>query len=185
MRPFFFILRKGFGVRAQNGTSVTDFLRRDMGISEEILEQRIQTLFLNGKALDDPALSLLYDGASLALSSAMPGVAGATLRKGGAYAPMRAAISLDGPGDGDGESGHAPKDGRVRVKLFNMMARELGPFFWKKGIFISGPDLADALGGAEADRMEFFLDGEEITVRDLIEKIKNEPRALFRARISG
>jgi hypothetical protein len=86
---FFQLLQQGFAVKVQAGCSVKTLLCEQLGLSPEYLEERIQTIFLDGRPVDDVNSAIIEDGSTLALSAAMPGLAGATLRKGGYYAPMR------------------------------------------------------------------------------------------------
>jgi len=132
------LLGQGFTVKRPAGASVEDFLCRGCGISQDYLRERIQTVFLNGKAIDDLAAAVVRDGSTIALSAAMPGLAGAVLRKGGAYAAMRRQISHASPG---GSCASGPVS--VSIKLFNMVARELGPGFLEQGVLIRGADLQD------------------------------------------
>lgn len=132
------LLGQGFTVKRPAGASVEDFLFRACGIAEDYLRERVQTVFLNGKAIDDLAAAVVSDGSTIALSAAMPGLAGAVLRKGGAYAAMRQQISHAGPS--------GPRTGgpvSVSIKLFNLVARELGPGFLEQGVLIRGADLQD------------------------------------------
>ena len=50
-------------------------------------------IFLNGKAVDKIKTTAVTDGNILALSAAMPGLVGATFRRGGRYAAMRSNVS--------------------------------------------------------------------------------------------
>ncbi|WP_054693113.1 hypothetical protein [Desulfosarcina cetonica] len=81
------LMQKGVGLPAQIGCTIRQFLCDQLGISDAYLDQRIQTLFLNARPVDDVDGAILQDGATLALSAAMPGLLGATMRKGGHYAP--------------------------------------------------------------------------------------------------
>jgi hypothetical protein len=135
--PLFFpLLGKGFKINATLGCSIRDFLCRQLGLSAEYLEDRIQTVFLNGKAVDDLDAAPLNLESVLALSGAMPGLAGATLRRGGHLSKMRGEISHEN------ESVCRPgKEGKVTLKLFNLTLKDLGPMFLKNGIWIVGKDL--------------------------------------------
>jgi hypothetical protein len=86
---------------------------------------------LNGKAVDNAETAYIQDNATLALSAAMPGLVGATFRKGGTYAAMRNTISYNAeiPDKDKGEA-------RVKLKLFNMVLKELGPIFLTNGVWI-------------------------------------------------
>ncbi|OHB70783.1 MAG: hypothetical protein A2V70_15355 [Planctomycetes bacterium RBG_13_63_9] len=88
----------------------------------------------------------LAAGSTIALSAAMPGIAGAILRRGSPYATMRSQIS------------HAnrvvhpasARQGHVVVKLFNMVQGELGPAMFARGAKISGKALWDLFRGRSA-----------------------------------
>lgn len=128
---FFKLLEQGFFVTTTAGYSIKDLLCKQLGIEEEYLDKRIQTLFLDGKPVDKVEKAYLHNNATLALSGAMPGLVGATLRKGGTFAAMRNTISYKSEAsvNGDGEV-------RVKLKLFNMVLKELGPVFLQSGIWI-------------------------------------------------
>jgi len=63
-------------VPARVGLSVKKVLCEQWGISPEYLDKRVKTIFLNGNAVDDIDKAILQDGSTLALSAAMPGLAG-------------------------------------------------------------------------------------------------------------
>jgi hypothetical protein len=132
------VFRQGVRVEILAGSSIRQIIVDQLGIAEDYLEKRVQTLFLNGKPVDDVDTMKVSDGSTLALSAALPGLAGATLRKGGKYAAFRQQISLGGD-----SSAPVLRKGRMILKLFNQVAEELGPEVLKKGIGISGGDLVD------------------------------------------
>ncbi|MCU0561522.1 MAG: hypothetical protein MUD16_15185 [Desulfobacterales bacterium] len=130
------LLGQGVRVTGASGASAEQFIRRELAIAADYLNERIQTVFLDGKAIDDLGAAEVGDGSTLALSAAMPGLAGAVLRRGGAYAAMRRQISHEGRGAAAGGG-----TVRVRVKLFNLVARELGPDLLTRGVWVSAADL--------------------------------------------
>jgi hypothetical protein len=130
------ILGEGIFLRGPSGQTVEDFLAKSAGVSPAYLRERVQTVFLDGRALDDFGTARVMDGATLALSAAMPGLAGAVLRRGGRYAPMRRQISHEAR-----YSQAAPGEIFVVLKLFNMIACELGPEFLRQGILVPGARL--------------------------------------------
>ncbi len=139
--PFFFpILQQGFAQQVRTGGSVRELLSGRFGLPDDYIEKRIQTIFLNGKPIDDLHTAVVRDGSVLALSSAMPGVLGATLRRGGFYAGMRNGITHEEETDTP-----AAAEGRITVKLFNLTIRELGPLFLEKGIELSAEEMKDFL----------------------------------------
>jgi hypothetical protein len=135
-RVFFPMLEKGVVVRVQVGSSIKSLLCDQVGLTENYVDERIQTCFLNGKPVDDLDAALVRDGSTLAFSAAMPGLLGATLRKGSFYAKMRDSITHRE----DGKT-IAQQEGWVTIKLFNLLIREMGPVFLKRGVWAHGDDL--------------------------------------------
>jgi hypothetical protein len=126
------LMQEGFLVRAEIGCTIKALLCDQFGVNAEYLETRVQTVFLNGKPVDDLESAEIPEGATLALSAAMPGLVGATLRRGGYYAPMRSDITYRKE-----ETLGARGEGMVRIKLFNLLGPELAPTFLAKGIWLS------------------------------------------------
>ncbi len=137
---FNLVFRQGAGLEVSTGSSIREVVTSQIGISEDYLDKRIQTIFLNGRAVDDVDSMKIRDGDVLALSAAMPGLVGATLRKGGKYASFRQPISLK-----DDASVSVIKDGRITLKLFNQIAGEQGLLLLHKGIWMKGRDFIDAV----------------------------------------
>ena len=144
------LLGQGFTLKIQAGISVRDLLCRQIGVSDDYLDQRIQTIFLDGKVVDNVDTAVIRQGSALALSAALPGLAGATLRRGGAYASMRSQISHKNNTVDD-----SSENGTVMLKLFNLVALELGPMFLKQGIWIDGKKLENFFQRVP----DFFWDG--------------------------
>jgi len=165
---FYQLLSKGFIIHAQTGCSIKELLCGQLGIKDDYLEERIQTIFLDNKTVDDVNSAVIRKKSNLALSAAMPGVLGATLRKGGWYAPMRRQISQnkDMPSD-------LHKKGEVTIKLFNLIVRELGPLFLEQGIRIKGEDFFDIVARNEnvfiAGCKKAVKDGNDLEPEKLIE----------------
>jgi hypothetical protein len=130
---FFPLCQQGFLVKVPGSGSIRTILCRHLGLASDYLEGRIQTIFLNGKPVDEVDVTIVGAGDTLALSAAMPGLVGATMRRGGYFAGLRANIS------------HREQDQAVQgteclvgLKLFNLLTAELGPFFLEKGIWVKG-----------------------------------------------
>jgi len=79
---FFQFLQRGFRVRAQVGCTIKSMLCRQFGLDPVYVEERIKTVFMDGKAVDDMDSAVIKDSSTLALSAAMPGLVGATFRRG-------------------------------------------------------------------------------------------------------
>ena len=132
------LLQQGFLVRVPGGCNIRTILCQHLGFTPDYLENRIQTIFLNGKAVDEVDATIVGEGATLALSTAMPGLVGATMRKGGYYAGLRGAITHR-------EAKRATPEANclVRLKLFNLLTGEVGPLFLEKGICFESAVLED------------------------------------------
>jgi hypothetical protein len=167
---FLQLLQNGVKVKARVGSTVLSFLCDDLGISAEYVEKRIQTLFLNGKAIDNPDTALLKEDSTLALSAAMPGLLGATLRKGSYYAKMRGEISYQ-----EQSTGVTVHEGFVVLKLFNLLPSEIGPSVLTRGIWMKGEDLKQLLKELRDEVQEKFkearLDSLTVDLESIVEKI--------------
>lgn len=144
LSAFFPLLQQGVRVACRAGVTLEDLLVNQWGIGAEYVAQRITTLFLNSRAVDDIATSLVHGGSVVALSGAMPGLVGATMRRGGFYAAMRGAMTFreDNADRGSGIDW-------VRVKLFNLLLKELGPGFLARGIIMTAAELSIFLSRGE------------------------------------
>jgi hypothetical protein len=145
---FFQLLGQGFKVNAQIGCSVKELLCNQLGIHEDYLTERIQTIFLNAKVVDDVKSANVNEGSVLALSGAMPGLVGAILRSGGIYAGMRSQISHNTIG-ASSQKGAA----QITLKFLNLVVKELGPTFLQNGILIQGEKLREFIESRLEDLM--------------------------------
>ena len=169
------LLNAGFMINLQVGESVKTLLCGRLGLDQAYFDERIQTLFLNSKPVDDPATAVVKDGSILALSAAMPGLVGAVFRKGGKYGWMRGSITH--PDENDMTAG---KTGWVTVKLFNLILKELGPFFLEAGIWLKGETIqaffADRVSSLAGDIQSVILNDREIAPQALLNfESKEEP----------
>lgn len=151
------ILMEGVEVEAKLGRSVRAFLCDQIGLDSDYVNERIQTVFLDGKPVDRLDRAVISDRSVLALSAALPGLLGATLRKDGVYASLRQGIThVESPAAGD--MGH----GLVTIKVFNVLLRELAPVVFRSGVHVDwgrletrirkgGDRLIEAVHAAEID----------------------------------
>jgi hypothetical protein len=142
---FFLLLQQGVTIRSRTGCSVAAFLREELGAGIETIE-KIQSVFLDGSAVDDLESAVIKDGSALALSAAMPGLVGATLRRGGAYSSFRSAITYH-----ETEKECVKGEGLVQIKIFNLLMAELGPGLLERGVVISSEDFVLFASGQSKD----------------------------------
>jgi len=157
---FFPLLQKGVVIRSRIGCSIATFLKEEIGATPETIE-KIQSVILDGKPVDDLETTYIQDGATLALSAAMPGLVGATLRRGGAYSSFRNAITHH---ETCGVS--AQGEGSVQVKLFNLLMSDLGPDLLRRGVILCTRDIISFTSVQSSDFWEgcreITLDGKHI-----------------------
>jgi hypothetical protein len=167
LSPFLPLLQSGVRVACRPGVTLEELLVQQWGIDADYLSRRITTLFLNSRVVDSVATSVVHGGATVALSGAMPGLVGATMRRGGYYAAMRGAMSYRHDGAGSGTT-----LAWVRVKLFNLLLGELGPGFLARGIVMTATELGSfiAAGAIAAENFTRLpaLDGRSLPPAGLV-----------------
>jgi hypothetical protein len=139
---FSYLLNVGVGIPTVAGIGLTDLLCRQLGIDASYVEQRIQTIFLNSRAVDRTEQVSIPANAVVALSASMPGLVGATFRKGGLLSGFRKDISYQSS-PRPANNGH--QETLVTLKLFNLVAEELGPHLLTHGVWIDGRAVAELL----------------------------------------
>jgi len=156
------IFRQGVQVEIQVGLSIRDVVVHQLGMAEDYLENRVQTIFLNGKPVDNVDETLVFDKSVLALSAAMPGLAGATLRKSGKYAAFRQGISAHG----EPVLSDIYQKGSMTLKLFNQVAEEQGIVLLAKGIWIDTREMLHVFH--EAHKQSLMQDVEKVEINGKI-----------------
>ena len=137
---FFPILQKGVMVPATVGCTLKSLLCDQFAIPADYVSDRITTIFVDNCPVDDLDRTVIQDGSRVTLSAAMPGLVGATMRRGGYYAALRQGISHVL------ESGKASNEcGIVRLKLFNLLLAELGSLVLARGLLLESVELTALL----------------------------------------
>jgi hypothetical protein len=171
------LLQRGFSLELRVGVTLNELLCGQLGLAPDYVSGSISTVFLNGRPVDDLDAAIVEDGATVALSGAMPGLLGAVMRSGSVLASFRGSISHRGGG-----AVRESEAGRVRFKLFNMVMRELGPGLLQRGILVETALLAECLaswqetgaGAGEVVAPAVFrsasLDGREMAFERLLDR---------------
>jgi hypothetical protein len=169
-------------IKIQLGCSTKEVLCQQIGLNPEYVEERIKTLFLDGKPVDDVACAMVRDGSTLALSAAMPGLVGATMRVGGKLAGFRSSITHQ-----EDKGTTSTGEGMIVVKLFNLLVSELGPTFLEQGIWIKKEKLQEFF---QAQPANFWAvckaaqtNGEEANSRKLLGMEQSDGEALVHLRV--
>lgn len=145
LKAFFPLLQKGVTVPAIVGCTLKSLLCDQFAIPADYVTDRITTIFLDNRPVDDLDRAIVQDGSRVTLSAAMPGLVGATMRRGGFYAALRQGIShvMENKAAGG-------QRGTVRLKLFNLLLAELGPLVLARGLFLERDELDELLQSLSA-----------------------------------
>ena len=163
------IFQTGVTLTTPDAVSIGAFLDRLPGFTMEYINNRIQTIFLNGSAMDDLETPLTGIHPVLALSAAMPGLAGAIFRRNSMHAALRSASVHNPTPSGQSETV------AVTLKLFNMIAEEKGAGILAQGVDFTGTQLSDFFADHPAlvsSVTHAFLAGEAIDRDDLIQRVR-------------
>ncbi len=164
---FFALLSYGFKIEVEIGNNLFDLLICQIGINERYLNEKVLTIFFNGKVVDDFSSEIVKDESVIALSSAMPGLAGAVFRKGGILSSMRSeqASTLE-------NIVITKHKGQVTLKLFNLIASDLGADFYKRGVCIKGTHFIRYVKSKQSllEKIckQFVFDGKKYEIGDLL-----------------
>jgi hypothetical protein len=171
MGEFSLLLQQGFDVPVLVGCNLENLLELQWQIAPDYVTKRIATIFLDSRPIDDLAKAIIRENSVIALSGAMPGLVGATMRRDGYYAALRRNITYR-----ENIPNTSKRIARIRVKIFNLLLPELGPDFLRRGIILGTAELADFLENkTEAfwqDCAAAVLDGVVVAPAQFCEKIR-------------
>lgn len=137
---FFPLLQCGVELKTRVNVSLRSFLCGHFQVDSDFLDLHVKTVFLDSKPVDDIDAAIVRDGSVIALSAAMPGLVGATMRRGGPLACFRGAIT-----HGIEQATETAQDGHVTLKLFNLLIGRFGPRLLERGVWVKADDLQDFL----------------------------------------
>jgi len=146
------LLQSGFMVNTTSGDSIEEFLCDQIGIDPNYIIERVKTVFLDSRPVDDLDTALLVDGSCLTLSGGMPGLVGMTLGRGSILASFRSSITYRG--DDDVKEG---TQASVNVKLFNIVMKDLGGIFLKYGINVKSAAMASLIEKLRLEPPEIIM----------------------------
>lgn len=129
------LLQSGIFIHVQHGETIGGLLGSLPGFTKEYIKDSVQTIFVDGLPADHLAQQFSKKDTVLAISAAMPGLAGAIFRKGGTHASLRTSSAE--------QVTPSPMETTltVRLKLFNVIAKERGIALLSNGCFIQSDSL--------------------------------------------
>ncbi len=178
------ILQAGFKVHVHTGVSIMDLLCKQFDIPQNYVEERIRTAFLDGKPVDDFSTAIVENGAVLALSAAMPGLVGATFRMGGYLSSFRGTITHQQAADAV-----KARPGVVSIKLFNLLALEIGSYFLIRGVIVDSPTaqwfFSDPPDVFRRECKGLRVNGQPIGSKELLQKIASVSDGFLMLRLAA
>ncbi len=162
------LLQSGIFIHVQQGESIDGLLDSLPGFSEKYIGERVQTIFVDGLPADDLAQEFTNKETVLAISAAMPGVAGAIFRKGGIHAALRTGTAKQTTATS------VQTSLTVRLKLFNVIAKERGGALLANGCFMQSDSLEKFLNYRPflaKDIQDIVIDGQKTTMKALLETL--------------
>ncbi len=133
------LLQSGIEIKCPPKEPVGRFLDRLPGFTVDYIADVVQTIFLDGTAVDDLTTPLSGEHSVLALSAAMPGLAGAIFRRNSFHAALRTTP------DKKTTRNIEAKKITVTLKLFNSIAFDRGPDLLQNSIIIKTGHLLNYL----------------------------------------
>ena len=176
------LLQSGFFLDVPQKTSIGELLASLPGFSQDYITERVQTIFLGGLPADDIDQQLRGIDGVLAISAAMPGLAGAIFRKNGLHASLRTTaeqVPLAAP--------QTDTPIKIRLKLFNMIAVEKGEEILDNGCTITASSLKKFLDYRHtlaSQIKERQVNEETRTLQELFSLLENEDTIKLRVRTS-
>ena len=129
------LLQHGILLNMYQPTPLLPLLLSLPGFTAEYIEKTVQTIFINGVAADRLD-QLLHAGNTIALSAAMPGLAGAIFRRQGLHASLRTQPQTLAPSS-------PSASGTLTLKLFNSIATDRVQDLLTQGICVTGKSIHD------------------------------------------
>jgi hypothetical protein len=168
LEKFTTLLQSGIYIHVQPGETIGSLLASLPGFNEKYVRERVQTIFVDGLPADHLAQEFTKKETVLAISAAMPGVAGAIFRKGGIHAALRTGTAK--------QANSAPQQTslNVRLKLFNVIAKERGEALLARGCFMQSKSLEKFLNYRPLlikELREITIDGHKTTMKTLMETL--------------
>jgi len=161
------LFQSGVLLKVRVGASIKNLLCEQLSLNKTYVDKRISTIFLNSQPVDDISKAIIKNNDTLALSSAMPGLIGATLRRDSHLAPLRDTITFKEYQNNDDIQAYD----LIHLKLFNLILQEVGPFLLQKGVMVDFEEVIDffqdKMFEETKESFAIYLDGEMIGLNEL------------------
>jgi len=173
------LFQSGVLLKVQVGTSIKNLLCEQLSLDKTYVDKRISTIFLNSQPVDNIDKAIIKSNDTLALSSAMPGLIGATLRRNSHLAPLRDTITFKEYRNNDAIQAY----GLIHLKLFNLILQEIGPFLLQRGVVTDFEDLIELFDNKMSKKitgaLDIYFNGKKIDINELHRSLKSNVEQKF------
>jgi len=167
------LFQSGVLLKVQVGASIKNLLCEQLSLDKTYVDKRISTIFLNSQPVDDISKAIIKSSDTLALSSAMPGLIGATLRRGSHLAPLRDTITFKEYRNNDDIQAY----GLIHLKLFNLILQEVGPFLLQRGVMMEFEDVIELFYNKMSEKitgaLDIYFNGKRTGINELCKDLKS------------
>ena len=167
------LFQSGVLLKVQVGASIKNLLCEQLSLDKTYVDKRISTIFLNSQPVDDISKAIIKSSDTLALSSAMPGLIGATLRRGSHLAPLRDTITFKEYRNNDDIQAY----GLIHLKLFNLILQEVGPFLLQRGVMMEFEDVIELFYNKMSKKitgaLDIYFNGKKTGINELCKGLKS------------
>lgn len=167
------LFQSGVLLKVQVGASIKNLLCEQLSLDKTYVDKRISTIFLNSQPVDDISKAIIKNNDTLALSSAMPGLIGATLRRGSHLAPLRDTITFKEYRNNDDIQAY----GLIHLKLFNLILQEVGPFLLQRGVMMEFEDVIELFYNKMSEKitgaLDIYFNGKRTGINEVCRSLKS------------
>ncbi len=173
MNRFISLLQSGVTVETSTDESILTTVQKLEGFTEQYIADEVQTIFVDGTAIDDIFALIDKDTRVIALSAAMPGLSGAIYRRNSIHAALRSVQQEAG------KHGEAAVPVTLSIKLFNAIARDRGPELLQRGITMDAESLLNFFNVREWIShyiSALWLDNQQVPLDNLVNVVDQEQK---------
>jgi len=167
-----FLFQSGVLLKVQVGASIKNLLCEQLSLDKTYVDKRINTIFLNSQPVDDIDKAIIKSNDTLALSSAMPGLIGATLRRDSHLAPLRDTITFK-----KYRNDTIQAYGLIHLKLFNLILQEVGPFLLQRGVMMEFEDVIKLFYNKMSEKIKgalgIYFNGKKTGLSEVCKRLKS------------
>ena len=180
IKNFKILLQHGVFLDLDKSLPLKVFLLERCGISGPVLTDKIKTIFLNSRPVDDIEMADISSGDSLGLSGAMPGLVGAVFRQKSIFSSFRETITYSK--DTGGKS-NILEPGMVLLKVFNTAMDAVAQTLFARGVYVPAETFTGifktTVGFLQSGSVSMKLEGKKVKNRNILNELMSVDNELL------